>query len=324
MLPEEFSMRGRKVWVAGETGLVGQAVVKRLASEDVRILSASHAVLDLTNQRHTCEWIQEHKPEVVVLAAAKVGGIGANAAYSADFLSVNLAIAQNVIEGSYRAGVQKLLFLGSSCIYPKYAVQPIKEGSLLSGTLEPTNEAYAIAKIAGLKLCQFYRQQYGSDFISAMPTNLYGQGDKYDEHNSHVIPALILKIHTAKERGNDCVEIWGSGRPLREFLYIDDLADALIYLLKYYSEDSPINVGSGEELTIADLAGLIKEVVGFQGDLIFNADKPDGTPRKFLDSSRIMSLGWRPMKSLRDGLALTYQDFLRVAAPQTVSERLRA
>lgn len=301
-----MELNGQKIWVAGETGLVGRAMVRRLSSENITLLSAPHTALDLTRQHETLAWMMTHKPDIVVMAAARVGGIGANAAYPAEFIADNLAMAQNVIDGSYRAGVKKLLFLGSSCIYPKQAPQPIREDALLTGPLEETNEAYAIAKIAGLKMCQMYRRQYGCDFIAAMPTNLYGPEDRFDPENSHVIPALITKIHAAKMESRPSVELWGTGTPLREFLNADDLADALVFLLKNYSDDAPINVGSGQEVSIAALAAHLKSIIGYNGDIIFNPAKPDGTPRKLLDCARLNALGWRSTISLDSGLAHTY------------------
>ncbi|WP_245475005.1 GDP-L-fucose synthase [Bradyrhizobium sp. Leo121] len=256
-------------------------------------------------------WLEANRPEVVVHAAAKVGGIGANNNFPVDFLCDNLSVELNVVRASHAVGVQRLLFLGSSCIYPKHAAQPIREDQLLAGPLEPTNEWYAIAKIAGLKMCQAYRRQYGDDFISAMPTNLYGKGDNYHPDHSHVPAALIRRFHEAKLAGAPTVTVWGTGTPLREFLNVDDLADACAFLLKRYSQDMPINVGSGDELSIADFAALVAEVVGYQGKFVFDVSKPNGTPRKLLDSSRIRELGWRPQISMRAGLAAAYADFLR-------------
>lgn len=306
-----FNLSGKKIWVAGETGMVGRAFIKSLKIEQVEILSAPHSILDLTNQQATYDWLASHKPDIVIMAAAKVGGIGANQNDPAGFLFENLAMAQNVIHGAYLAGVQKLLYLGSSCIYPKDAPQPILEESLLTGALEPTNEAYALAKIAGLKLCRYYRQYYGCDFISAMPTNLYGEHDHFDAQKSHVIPALILKIHQAKQKNLGSVTLWGTGTPLREFLYVDDLAHALIHLIKNYSDDMPVNVGSGEEISIQNLAHLICDVIGYKGDIIFDKAYPDGTMRKFLDCSKINSLGWHATTELKTGLKKTYDWFLK-------------
>lgn len=306
-----MELNGQKIWVAGETGLVGRTLLRRLARENVTLLSAPHADLDLTRQHETLAWMMAHQPDIVIMAAGRVGGIGANAAQPADFIADNMAMAQNVIEGAYRAGVKKLLYLGSSCIYPKHAPQPIREDALMTGPLEETNEAYAIAKIAGLKLCQFYRQQHGCDFISAMPTNLYGPDDRFDAQNSHVIPALITKIHTAKMENRPSVELWGTGAPLREFLYADDLADALVFLLGHYSDDRPINVGSGHEISIAALAARIKDLMGYRGNIVFNPAYPDGTPRKWLDGTRLAALGWKASTTLNDGLAQTCATYIQ-------------
>jgi GDP-L-fucose synthase len=305
-----FDLSGKKIWVAGETGMVGRATIKRLESENCTILSAPHSDLDLTHQNDTQDWLEENTPDVIIMVAAKVGGIVANMATPAQFLFENLAMAQNVIHGAFKTKVSKLLYLGSSCIYPRMAEQPIKEQALLTGELEKTNEAYAIAKIAGLKLCQFYKEQHGCDFISAMPTNLYGICDHFDAEKSHVIPAMILKMHEAKISGDAEVVLWGTGTPLREFLYVGDLADGLIHLLKYYNDSAPINIGSGTEISIHDLANKIKDVVGYQGNIVFDVDKPDGTPRKILDRSRIHQIGWHPYTFLEDGLQKTYEWFL--------------
>lgn len=310
MLQPKFSLEHKKVFVAGETGLVGRALVKRLDSEPCSLISAAHKDLELTNQAQTYQWLQDHKPDVVIMAAGKVGGIGANDADKAGFLYENLVMAQNVIHGSYRAGVQKLLYLGSSCIYPKEAAQPIKEESLLSGALEPTNEGYALAKIAGLKLCQYYNQQYGANYISAMPTNLYGRFDHFDPEKSHVIPALMLKIYQAKVKGLSDITLWGSGTPLREFLQVDDLAGALITLVERYNAPQPINVGSGQEVSIHDLAHILAGIIGYDGVIEFDGSKPDGTVRKIVDSSKINALGWHAKTPLEEGLKHTYQWFL--------------
>lgn len=312
-----YSLSGKTIWVAGETGLVGKALLRRLARESCRVISAPHAVLDLTDQRATHNWLGDMKPDAVIMAAGRVGGIGANAAAPASFLSDNLAMAQNVIDGAHRAGVQKLLYLGSSCIYPKFAPQPIREESLLTGPLEETNEAYAIAKIAGLKLCQTYRRQHGRDFISAMPTNLYGPGDRFDEQQSHVIPALMMKIHRAKAEGTETLSLWGTGTPLREFMYVDDLADALVFILTRYSDDAPINIASGEEVSIASLAEQMKNIIGYRGMITFDPAHPDGTPRKRLDGSRLMALGWAASTPLIEGLRHTYNAF---TARQSLSQ----
>ena len=305
-----FSLERRRVWVAGHRGMVGSALARRLASEKCEFLSATRDEVDLRSRQDVDAWLNVHRPQVVFLAAARVGGILANDTRPVDFLYDNLMIEANVIEASYRSGVEKLLFLGSSCIYPKFAPQPIKEESLLTGPLEPTNEWYAIAKIAGIKLVQAYRKQYGSDFISAMPTNLYGPGDNYDLFSSHVVPALIRKIHEAKTLGEERVVIWGSGTPLREFLHVDDCADACVHLMKNYSGDMHVNIGSGYELTILELAHLICEVVGFQGEIERDLEKPDGTPRKLMDSQKLLDTGWTPTIALRDGIASAYQDYL--------------
>ncbi len=305
-----FDLTDKKIWVAGETGMVGRAVLRALETENTHIISAPHSDLDLTNQQQTYDWIKHNKPDAIIMAAAKVGGIGANMAKPAAFLHENLSMAQNVIHGAFQAGVAKILYLGSSCIYPKMAAQPIKEEALLTGTLEPSNEGYALAKIAGLKLCQFYRSQHGCDYISAMPTNLYGMYDNFNAEKSHVIPAMILKFHQAKLNNDKEVMLWGTGNPLREFLYVDDLSHALIHLLKNYSDSTPINIGSGHEVSILDLAHLIQNIVGFEGIIKFDASKPDGTPRKLLDNSKIKSLGWSAETQLSQGLQKTYDWFL--------------
>lgn len=306
-----YSITGKTIWVAGHTGLVGSALLRRLQKEDCNILTVPRAQLDLTRQQDTEDWIAQNKPDAIILAAAKVGGIKANSAYPAEFMYENLAIAQNVIHGAYKEGVQKLLFLGSSCIYPREAPQPMTEEALLSGALEKTNEAYALAKIAGVKSCEYYRRQYGCDFIAAMPTNLYGPGDTYDLAASHVIPALLMKFHQAKMQQDKVVEIWGSGSALREFLYVEDLADGLIHILQNYADDAPINIGSGEEVTILDLAQMIAEVTGFQGEIITNPKMPEGTPRKILDCSKLHSLGWKASTPLRQGLVRTYAAYVK-------------
>jgi len=298
-----FDLAGKRVWVAGHSGMVGSAVMRRLAHEDVTVLAASRHELDLTRQAAVEDWVGANRPEVVVLAAARVGGIAANSANPLDFLHDNLMIEANIMRACADAGVEKLLFLGSSCIYPKFADQPIREDALLTGALEPTNQWYAIAKIAGIKLAQAYRLQRGLDFVSAMPTNLYGPGDNYDLESSHVIPALLRKAVEARDSSASTMTVWGSGSPRREFMHVDDLANALIFLLKNYSEDEHINVGSGSDITIAELASLVLAVVGFRGRLVFDATRPDGAPRKLMDSSRLASLGWRPSIKLRDGIA---------------------
>lgn len=299
-----------RIFVAGYRGMVGSAIVRKLKNDGFEnlILKTSNE-LDLRDQNQVSVFMQQEKPEYVFLAAAKVGGIMANNTYRADFLYENLMIESNVIHQSYLSGVKKLLFLGSSCIYPKHAPQPLKESYLLSGYLEPTNEPYAIAKIAGIKLCENYRTQYGCDFISAMPTNLYGPNDNYDLTNSHVIPALIRKFSEAKRSNTPHVEIWGTGKPLREFLHVDDLAEACLFLMNNYSELEFVNVGSGVELTIEELAVMIKDLVGFSGGLKFNSDKPDGTPRKLMDVSKINRLGWMHKIELKEGLSKVIQSF---------------
>lgn len=306
MVERIFPLDGKRVWVTGETGLVGRAMARALFSMDVELLSAPRAELDLTDQKDTFAWIAREKPDVIFMAAAKVGGIGANAAYPADFIRDNLSISLNVIEGAHRADVPRLIFLGSSCIYPKHAPQPILEESLMTGPLEDTNEAYAIAKIAGLKLCQFYARQYGRKYISAMPTNLYGPYDRFDEEASHVIPAMMMKFARGKRDRTKRVTLWGTGTPLREFLHVDDLAPALIVMAERYAGEDFLNIGSSEEVSIKALAGMMKEVTGFEGDVVFDPSKPDGTPRKFLNSSKIRALGWGPSIGLEEGLARTY------------------
>ncbi len=290
--------------------MVGSAIVRRLAREACEVLVADRAELDLTRQRDVERWMSSNRPDAVFLAAAKVGGIQANANSPVEFLRDNLLIETNIIASAASANVEKLLFLGSSCIYPKNAPQPITEDSLLTGPLEPTNEWYAVAKIAGIKLAQAYRKQYGRDFISAMPTNLYGPGDNYDLSTSHVIPALIRKAHEAKTSGAPSMTIWGTGTPRREFLHADDCADALVHVMSNYSDNEHINVGSGEDLTIAELAALVCDVVGFAGTIVYDREKPDGTPRKLMDSSRLQDLGWRPTIGLREGLRHAYDAFL--------------
>ena len=305
-----YSIAGKKIWIAGHNGMVGSALVRRLESESCEILTAPRSVLDLTDTSAVNAWVSNYRPDVVVIAAAKVGGIHANNSAPVDFLQTNLQIQTNIMAASHGNDVDRLLFLGSSCIYPKFADQPITEDALLTGPLEPTNEWYAIAKIAGIKMAQAYRQQYGRDWISAMPTNLYGPGDNYNLETSHVLPALLRKFHEAKLAGDDDVVVWGSGSPLREFLHSDDLADALVFLLKHYSEYEHINVGSGVEVTIRELAETIASVVGYEATLRFDASKPDGTPRKLMDSSRLQNMGWSSVRPLRSGLLQTYEHWL--------------
>lgn len=305
-----FELAGRRVWVAGHRGMVGAALRRRLHGENCELLTVDRSEVDLRRQDQTERWVNATKPDVVIVAAAKVGGILANEAYPAEFLYQNLMIEANVIEASRQAGVSKLLFLGSSCIYPKLAPQPIDEASLLTGPLEPTNEPYAIAKIAGIKLAQSYRKQYGCDYISAMPTNLYGPEDNFDLQSSHVMPALLRKAHEAKQRGEKQLTIWGTGTPRREFLHVDDCADGLVHLLKHYSGTEHVNIGSGEDVTIRELTEAVCEVVGFEGDIVNDTSKPDGTPRKLMSASRLRAMGWAPKIGLKDGIAQTYRWFL--------------
>jgi GDP-L-fucose synthase len=305
-----FSFEGQRVYVAGHRGMVGSALTRRLASEKCEILTASHKEIDLRRQAETEAWMAEKRPTAVFVAAATVGGIHANDTRPGEFLYDNLVIEANVIEAARCVGVTKLLFLGSSCVYPRLAPQPMSEDALLTGPLEPTNQWYALAKIAGLKLCEAYRLQYGCDFISVQPTNLYGPGDNYDLKGSHVIPALLRKFHKAKVDGAPEVEVWGTGTPLREFLHVDDLADALVFLMKTYSGRQQVNVGWGKEVSITDLVGVVRDVVGYAGRVRYNRDMPDGAPRKLLDISKIRKLGWEPRIELRDGLKHAYQWYL--------------
>lgn len=298
-----------KIYIAGHKGMVGSAIVRRLKLAGYsKLVLRTSSELDLRNQAKVNDFFKSEKPNFVFLAAAKVGGINANNEYKADFLYENLMIQNNVIHASYISGVEKLLFLGSSCIYPKLADQPLKESSLLTGLLEPTNEPYAIAKIAGIKMCEAYRFQYGCNFISAMPTNLYGPNDNYNLNNSHVLPALIRKFHEAKKNNMPTVSIWGSGIPLREFMHVDDLADACFFLMQNYNDKEFVNLGSGDEISIKDLALMIREIVGFKGDLVFDRSKPDGTPRKYLNLDRLHSLGWSSKTSLSDGIKSVYDN----------------
>ena len=305
-----FDLTGARIWVAGHRGMVGAAITRRLASEDCEVLTAGRDTVDLRRQAETEDWLAEKCPDAVFLAAATVGGILANDTRPAEFIYDNLAIEANVVEAARRTGIKKLLLLGSSCIYPRSADQPMTENALLTGALEPTNQWYAVAKIAGIKLCQAYRRQYGMDFISAMPTNLYGPGDNFDLANSHVMAALLRKAHEARISGADSIEIWGSGTPRREFLYVDDCADALVHLMEVYSGESHVNVGVGKDMTIRELAKTIAEVVGFVGDFRYDASKPDGTPRKLLDVSRLTALGWTAKTELHEGLRRTYEWYL--------------
>ncbi|HZP68443.1 MAG TPA: GDP-L-fucose synthase [Pseudolabrys sp.] len=308
--PLLFDLRGKRVYVAGHSGLAGSAIVRRLASEGCEILTADRSELDLTQQEATEKWIRQARPDAIFLAAARVGGIYANDAFPADFLVDNLAIGLNVVRAAVAAKVQKLMFLGSSCVFPRNAPQPMTEESLLTGALEPTNEWYAVAKIAGLKLAQAYRRQFGADFISVMPTNLYGPGDNYHPENSHVPAALIRRFHEAKMKGADEVIVWGTGKPRREFLAADDLGDACVFVMKHYSGDGFLNIGTGKEVSIGEFARLVAEVVGFRGKLVFDTNRPDGPPRKLLDISKIAALGWTAKIPLREGLQAAYRDFL--------------
>ena len=301
-----------RIYVAGHGGLVGSAILRRLEKSGFeQVIVRSHSELDLMDRASVGDFFSDQKPEFVFLAAARVGGIQANSEYPASFIHDNLAIQLNVIDEAYRSGTKKLLFLGSSCIYPKLSPQPIKEVYLLTGLLEPTNDAYAIAKIAGIKMCQAYRKQYGFNAISVMPTNLYGPGDNFDLVNSHVLPALIRKFHEAKETNSDTVTVWGTGAPKREFLYVDDLADACVFLMENYDSDEIINIGKGEDISIGELSLLIAGIVGFDGEIVFDTSKPDGTPRKLLDIEKISELGWSPNVSLADGIAKTYRRYVQ-------------
>jgi len=305
-----FDLESARVFVAGHRGMVGRALVRRLATERCEVLTVTRDEVDLRNQAQTAAWLTTMRPDAVFLAAAKVGGIVANNSFPADFLLENLQIETNVIDSAYQAGVRKLLFLGSSCIYPRLASQPIVEEALLTGPLEATNEWYAIAKIAGVKLCQAFRRQHGVDFVSIMPTNLYGPGDNYHPEHSHAPAGLIRRIHEAKVSGQPIVEVWGTGTPRREFLSVDDLADASVHVMRHYSGEVPLNVGTGSDISMREFAELIAEVVGYRGGLAFDTSRPDGTPRKLLDVSRMTGLGWRARVDLRAGLTVAYADFL--------------
>ncbi len=305
-----FELKGKTVFVAGHGGMVGGALLRRLAQEDVRLLTANRRDLDLRDQAAVNRWFAERRPQAVFLAAAKVGGIVANNTLRGEFIYDNLIIATNIIHAAHVSGAEKLMFLGSSCIYPKLATQPLREDAMLTGLLEPTNEPYAIAKIAGIKMVEAYRSQYGADFINVMPTNLYGPGDNYHPEYSHVVAALIRRFHEAKVAGVSDVVVWGTGTPRREFLYVDDMADACIHLMKTYSSDELVNIGTGEDITIAEFARVVAATVGYSGGISFDASRPDGTPRKLLDVSRLAKLGWRARTSLQDGIKLAYQSFL--------------
>jgi GDP-L-fucose synthase len=305
-----FELKGKTVFVAGHRGMVGGALSRRLDSEDVKLLTAGRSEVDLRDQAAVNKWFAAKRPQVVFLAAAKVGGIVANNTLRGEFIYENLIIATNIIHAAHVNGAEKLMFLGSSCIYPKLAVQPLREDSMLTGPLEPTNEPYAIAKIAGIKMVEAYRSQYGADFVNVMPTNLYGPGDNYHPEYSHVVAALIRRFHEAKVSGVSDVVVWGTGTPRREFLYVDDMADACIHLMKNYSEEELVNIGTGEDITIAEFARVVAATVGYGGSISFDTSKPDGTPRKLLDVSRLAKLGWRARTSLQDGIKLAYQAFL--------------
>jgi GDP-L-fucose synthase len=319
-----YELSGKKIFVAGHQGMVGSAIVRRLAQEGCSVLTVARKELDLSQIEPTLRWFEANRPDVVVNAAGRVGGISANSSFPVEFLCDNLEIELNVVRACHAINVERLLFLGSSCIYPKFASQPIGEDALLTGPLEPTNEWYAIAKIAGIKMCQAYRRQYGDDFISAMPTNLYGAGDNYHPEHSHVPAALLRRFHEAKIANAPSVTVWGTGKPLREFLNVNDLADACIFLLKNYSDSLPINVGAGIEISIADFAEAIARTVGYEGKVVFDTSKPDGTPRKLLDSSLILSMGWKPATSFAEGLADAYEDFLTGGGRHTAIERIPA
>lgn len=302
--------KNSKIYVAGHKGMVGSSIIRKLNELGYyNIIVADRNQLDLINQSEVYQFIKNQKPEYVFLAAAKVGGINDNNTKKADYIYDNIMIQSNIINASHKFNVKKLLFLGSSCIYPKFSEQPIKEEYLLTGTLEPTNDAYAIAKISGIKMCQSFNQQYNTNFISVMPTNLYGTNDNYDLKSSHVLPALIRKFHEAKVNNSDKVEIWGTGTPMREFLYVDDLADACVYLMNEYNGNDIVNIGTGKDITIKQLSETIKEIIGFKGDIYFNSDMPDGTPRKLLDVSKLKNLGWQYKTELKEGIKLAYEDF---------------
>lgn len=314
-----YELKGRKVWVPGHRGMVGSAVVRRLGREDCEIITASRTDLDLTDTRAVHQFTQRVKPDVVILAAAKVGGILANDTYPVDFLAENLAIEMNIINAAHRADINRLVFLGSSCIYPKFAENPIREEALLTGPLEPTNEWYAIAKIAGIKLCQAYRKQYGRDYISCMPTNLYGPNDNFDLQTSHVLAALVAKAHAAKSSGKMSMELWGTGKPLREFMHVDDCADAIVFVTRHYSNDIHINIGSGEEVSILQLAQMVQAAADIATDITFDLSKPDGTVRKLMDSSRLRALGWKPSIPLKVGLPAFFRWYADNIVPASLT-----
>jgi GDP-L-fucose synthase len=315
----DFTLKGKRVWVAGHRGMAGSAIVRRLAQEDCELLTVSRDEVDLRRQEAVEAWMAKTRPQAVFVAAATVGGILANSTRPAEFLYDNLAIETNIIHTAWRVGVEKLLLLGSSCIYPRLAPQPMTEEALLTGPLEPTNEWYAVAKIAGIKLCQACRRQYGCDFIAAMPTNLYGPGDNYDPQSSHVAAAMQVKVHRAKQTGAKTLEIWGSGTPRREFLYVDDLADALVFLMKRYSAEPHINVGTGIDITVRELAGLVAEVAGWQGEFVYDPSKPDGMPRKVMDVSRLKALGWQAKMPLEEGFRRAYRWYVNEVAEGAVA-----
>ena len=305
-----YRLQAKKVWVAGHQGMVGSAIVRRLSREDCEVVAVNHSELDLSRQTEVEDWIEENRPQAIFIAAAKVGGISANIIQPTDFIYTNMMIEANIVEAARRTGVEKLLMLGSSCIYPREATQPMREDYLLAGALEPTNEAYAVAKIAGIKLCQAYRQQHGCDFISVIPTNIYGPGDNFDPNNSHVPAALLDRFHKAKQASESSVEVWGTGRPRREFLHVDDLADACIFLMQEYSCEQIINIGTGRDISIADFASLVAETVGYSGNIEYNPSRPDGAPRKLLDISKAEALGWKASIELRTGLRNYYDWYL--------------
>ncbi|UWU96088.1 GDP-L-fucose synthase [Bradyrhizobium sp. CB1015] len=313
-------MKGKTVYVAGHRGMVGSALVRRLAQEDAKLVTTTRSEVDLCNQAAVFDWFAKTRPQVIFLAAAKVGGIVANNTLRAEFIYENIAIAANVIHAAHQNGAEKLMFLGSSCIYPKLAAQPLREDSMLTGPLEPTNEPYAIAKIAGIKMAEAYRSQYGSDFISVMPTNLYGPGDNYNPEYSHVVAALIRRFHEAKLSNAANVVVWGTGTPRREFLYVDDMADACVHLMKTYSSAELVNVGTGEDITIAEFARVVAAAVGYRGEISFDISRPDGTPRKLLDISRLAKLGWRARTSLEDGIRRAYAAYLAESQAKGLSQ----